>query len=568
MTACLGRTWERGYNHLTDSCNSLEANSCDDDPTDLVVHNEDGTWKSLTVAEGLRTCDLCELLALKNHVTQNVNWSLVERWQEPAIERTVEDHEDVLNTYRVMKNAQSNSSFYFKKDFAKYEFFHNPQQFFPDSMIELPNGKSSPKTPSLARIIALQNLLTTSAPTPQVFGWLWLAGPESESRVWRRAYFWLRDDVLRYTLETTEDPPTRHTDKFAVFAQLEHYAVYGCSDARRDFKAPCDEAVILRTGQQLRCLACDDSATRRCWQTALRVAKYGKQLHENYNFQRIQHENDQSSSPRERYCYSASPKMSIPRSRTLSNAGLSPSGGSGGGGSLPRAATVSRGSLSDYDTTRVRPADYDTARVRPADDSTRVRPADYDSVRVPNQSMRSLVAMDFTGSCGRVVSDPVEAKRIELAEGHHLRRTNALKRLSELAAGSSVRDIESAIHTTQLWYHGALTRDEASQLLHKHNGRDGVFLVRESRSNPVAFVLSFIYRMKLYHAQIMPVKDTSQNPATCHFSLDGGKTRFYDLIQLVEFYQLNAGVLPTRLIYFITHASLANSALQHVAQSF
>ena len=68
------------------------------------------------------------------------------------------------------------------------------------------------------------------------------------------------------------------------------------------------------------------------------------------------------------------------------------------------------------------------------------------------------------------------------------------------------------------------------------------------------------------------MKDTSQSPITCFFSLDGGKTRFYDLIQLVEFYQLNAGVLPTRLIYFITHtAPSANSsspALRHVAQSF
>ncbi|XP_037074912.1 growth factor receptor-bound protein 10-like isoform X3 [Pollicipes pollicipes] len=565
MTACLGRTWEHGYNHLADSCNSLDANGSDDEATDLVVYNEDGTCKMLTVAEGLRTCDLCELLTLKNHVAKNVNWSLVERWQSPAIERTVEDHEDVLNTYRSMRMAHSSSSFYFKKDFAKYEFFHNPQekehdgipsrwlrwverlpsgssarggQFFPDNMIELPNGKSSPSTTSLARIIALQNLLTTSAPTPQVFGWLWLAGPES--RVWRRAYFWLRHDCLYYTMEAMDDSPVRDPEKFAVFAHLQNYAVYGCSDARRDFKAPCDEAVILRTGQQLRCLACDDLATRRCWQTALRVAKYGKQLHENYNFQRIQHENEQSSSPRERYCYSTSPKMPIPRSRTLSNAGLQGGGGGGGagggGGSLPRASSV--------------------------------RPAEYDSVRVPNQSMRSLVAMDFTGSCGRVVSDPVEAKAIELAEGHHLRRTNALKRLSELASGSSVRDIEGAIHTMQPWFHGTLNREEASQLLHKHNGRDGVFLVRESRSNPVAFVLSFAYRMKLYHAQIMPVKDTSQTPPTCYYSLDGGKTRFYDLLQLVEFYQLNSGVLPTRLVFFITHATPAASALRHVAQSF
>ncbi|XP_043206961.1 uncharacterized protein LOC122373188 [Amphibalanus amphitrite] len=41
---------------------------------------------------------------------------------------------------------------------------------------------------------------------------------------------------------------------------------------------------------------------------------------------------------------------------------------------------------------------------------------------------------------------------------------------------------------------------------------------------------------------VTSVKDTSQPPVTV---LDGGKTRLYDVIQLVEFYQLNAGVLPT-----------------------
>ena len=31
------------------------------------------------------------------------------------------------------------------------------------------------------------------------------------------------------------------------------------------------------------------------------------------------------------------------------------------------------------------------------------------------------------------------------------------------------------------------------------------------------------------------------------YSIDDGKTKFYDLLQLVEFYQLNSGTLPTRL---------------------
>ena len=30
------------------------------------------------------------------------------------------------------------------------------------------------------------------------------------------------------------------------------------------------------------------------------------------------------------------------------------------------------------------------------------------------------------------------------------------------------------------------------------------------------------------------------------YTLDDGRTRFYDLLQLVEYYQLNPGTLPTR----------------------
>lgn len=36
------------------------------------------------------------------------------------------------------------------------------------------------------------------------------------------------------------------------------------------------------------------------------------------------------------------------------------------------------------------------------------------------------------------------------------------------------------------------------------------------------------------------------------YSLDGGLTKFMDLIQLVDFYQLNAGALPTHLTYHVT----------------
>lgn len=45
------------------------------------------------------------------------------------IERSLEDHEEVLAVYRDMESVakQQNKRFVFRKDFRKYEFFHNPQ---------------------------------------------------------------------------------------------------------------------------------------------------------------------------------------------------------------------------------------------------------------------------------------------------------------------------------------------------------------------------------------------------------------------------------------------------------
>lgn len=50
-------------------------------------------------------------------------------------------------------------------------------------------------------------------------------------------------------------------------------------------------------------------------------------------------------------------------------------------------------------------------------------------------------------------------------------------------------------------------------------------------------------------AQVVdPVRD-----AIC-YSLDSGVTKFYDVLQLVEFYQLNAGCLPTRLTHYVVQS--------------
>lgn len=44
--------------------------------------NDDGSYQSVVVEKNLRATDLCQLLALKNRLSKDVNWTIVEHWLE------------------------------------------------------------------------------------------------------------------------------------------------------------------------------------------------------------------------------------------------------------------------------------------------------------------------------------------------------------------------------------------------------------------------------------------------------------------------------------------------------
>eukprot|EP00064_Thunnus_orientalis_P003999 superscaffoldBa00000350_g4010 len=155
-------------------------------------------------------------------------------------------------------------------------------------------------------------------------------------------------------------------------------------------------------------------------------------------------------------------------------------------------------------------------------------------------SENSLVAMDFSGRIGRVIDNPVEAQSAAMEEGHAWRKRS--QRMNILGSHSPLHhsSLSSVIHIAQLWFHGRITREESHRIIHQQGQVDGLFLLRVSQSNPKAFVLTLCHHQKIKHFQILPCEEDGQ----VFFSLDDGATKFTDLIQLVEFYQLNRGVLP------------------------
>ena len=66
-------------------------------------------------------------------------------------------------------------------------------------------------------------------------------------------------------------------------------------------------------------------------------------------------------------------------------------------------------------------------------------------------------------------------------------------------------------------------------------------------------VLTFCPFQVLPDAGVNPTTGTRAG-STAFYSLDEGKTRFYDIMQMVEFYTLNQGALNTRLSQVRSHS--------------
>ncbi|XP_068930367.1 growth factor receptor-bound protein 7 isoform X4 [Petaurus breviceps papuanus] len=130
-----------------------------------------------------------------------------------------------------------------------------------------------------------------------------------------------------------------------------------------------------------------------------------------------------------------------------------------------------------------------------------------------------------------------------------LKKTNHRYSLPNPCPGST---FSSAIHRSQPWFHGRISREDTQRLIGQQGLVDGVFLVRESQRNPQGFVLSLCHLQKVKHYLILP----SEEEGRLYFSMDEGQTRFTDLLQLVEFHQLNRGILPCPLRHCCTRVAL------------
>lgn len=425
----------------------------------IKVYNEDNTSRAVEVPSDITARDVCQLFVLKNHCIDDHCWTLFEHLSHLGIERTIEDHESVLEVLSGW-GMDTDSRLYFRKNFAKYEFFKKPLDFFPDHMVSI-SGETNGIVMNHSELI--QTFLNSST-CPEIHGHL--HAKEQGRKSWKKFYFVLRRSGLYFSNKGTSKEP-RHLQFISEFCDSD---VYTLLSARKNHGAPTDYGFCVKStkcgsARDLKLLCADDEQNRTCWVTAMRLFKYGMQLYQNF----IQPHQKQK----------ASPMRSI--------------------------------------------------------------------------SENSLVAMDFSGQRSRVIENPSEALSVALEEGMLWRRKSCHRLSSHGSPSTSQNSMSNiALHMAQPWFHSKLSRDEAHRLITQQGLIDGVFLLRDSQSNPKTFVLSLCHTQRIKHFQILPVDDEGD----LFYSLDDGHTRFTDLIQLVEFYQLNRGVLPCKLKHHCARITL------------
>uniref|UniRef100_A0A8C9RRN0 Growth factor receptor bound protein 14 n=1 Tax=Scleropages formosus TaxID=113540 RepID=A0A8C9RRN0_SCLFO len=420
----------------------------------IKVFSEDHTSRAVEVPNDITARDICQLFVLKNHCVDDHSWTLFEQLSHLGIERTIEDHELVID---VQSNwgMDSSSRLCFRKNYAKYEFFKRPLDFFPEHMVCV----SRETNDTMTHFQLIQTFLDSNT-CPEICGYL--HAREQGKKSWKKLYFVLRRSGLYFSSKGTSKEP-RHLQFLAEFSDSD---IYTLQSARKSYGAPTDYGFCIKptksdSPQDLKVLCADEERLRICWVTAMRLFKYGMQLYQNF--------------------------------------------------------------LEPHQKQKVSP--------------------------MRSISENSLVAMDFSGQKSRVIENPSEALTVAVEEGLSWRRKSCPRLVSH---GTVASRQSPAIHRAQPWFHSSISRDEAHRLIVQQGLVDGVFLLRESQSNPRTFVLSMCHRQRVKHFQILPVESEGE----LFFSLDDGQTHFTDLLQLVEFYQLNRGVLPCKLKHQCSRVTL------------
>ncbi|XP_013421520.1 ras-associated and pleckstrin homology domains-containing protein 1 isoform X2 [Lingula anatina] len=244
------------------------------------AHAADGSSKTILVDEKMTCGQVVNMLIAKNHCKPNLNWAVVERMPDLLMERLLEDHY-LLVEHLLSWSRDSKNKLMFLQRTDKYELFRHPEDFLLVGTAQAQSCSLDEK----GRINLIKEFLSDSTGTkvPEMEGMMYIKA--EGKKVWRKHFCILRSSGIY----VNSKGKSKSSKDLVCLCQFEYVELYTGLDWKKKYRAPTEFGFALKHPQiQKKCkyikyLCTEDAETLVRWMTAIRIAKFGKQLLLNYN---------------------------------------------------------------------------------------------------------------------------------------------------------------------------------------------------------------------------------------------------------------------------------------------
>ncbi|VDK54795.1 unnamed protein product, partial [Anisakis simplex] len=221
---------------------------------------DDGTSTvSILVDERWKVADVMKHIADKAKVTLTQQHAIVEEYPELFIKRIYEDNEYLVENI-MMWTLNSQNKLYFTRRPDKYDFMDRPEEYLlTERNIDVIN--KGPPSPDTKRRIVKEFFENDSVQPPEIEGWLLLKSDGKKS--WKKHFFVLRSSGLYYC--------TKGKSRSSKDLQ--------CLMTLQTNQHP---KIQVKASKYIKYVCAEDAVTFHKWMVALRIAKNGRQLYDNY----------------------------------------------------------------------------------------------------------------------------------------------------------------------------------------------------------------------------------------------------------------------------------------------
>ncbi|KAF7987666.1 hypothetical protein HCN44_003529 [Aphidius gifuensis] len=239
----------------------------------------DGSGKSLLVDEGMSVAHVCRLLADKNHVAMDPKWAVVEHLPDLFMERIYEDHELLVENLLLWTRDSKNKLLFVERP-DKTQLFLSPEKYLLGQ-----SDRHATEYDDHSRNILLEEFFSSSnIGVPEVEGPLYLKSDGKKG--WKKYHFILRASGLYYWPKEK----ARTARDLVCLATFDVNQVYYGVGWKKKYKAPTDYCFAVKhprlqqpkSTKYIKFICAEDNAVLERWMVGIRVAKYGRQIMENY----------------------------------------------------------------------------------------------------------------------------------------------------------------------------------------------------------------------------------------------------------------------------------------------